>query len=167
MGCATAEYADLKEVKQQLLHKFRRICSKIIFRKLLIENDIFNSEWCIYEDNPLIFLYPFYVKSFMKADIVGYYYHEEHKSVTRGVMNPRFFDSMYTSEHGLKYGLQFCVNEEERNILKKKFTRLFYLNTARRLVERIPSKSWLIAGKTAKSCRNSKKIYDLEQISFF
>lgn len=165
MGCVTAEYTDEKEVKQQLLHNFGRICSKIIRRNLLIENDIFYPELCIYEDTPMVFLYPFYVKSFMKANVVGYYHHKEHESITRGGMNPRVFDRMYTAEYGLKYGLQLCVNEEERSILKEKFTRHFYLYNIGRFVDKIPSKNWLIAGKIAKSYRNFKKIYDLEQVS--
>ena len=163
MSCGSSEYSDKDEVKRILLQSFGRICSKVIRRKLLIENGLLYPEMCIYEDNPMVFLYPFYVKSFMKADMVGYYHHEEHESVTRSGISPRFFDRMYTAECGLKYGLQLCANEGERDRLKERFTRLYFLNTVRRFVDRIPNKNWLIAGKIAKEYRKRIKTYDLEK----
>lgn len=166
MGCSSAEYTEKNEVKKILLENFGRIWSKMIRRKLLLENGILYPEMCIYEDNPMVFLYPFYVKSFMKADVVGYYHHEEHESVTRSGISPRFFDRMYTAEHGLKYGLQLCANEKERDILRAKFTRLYFVNTARQFVDRVPSKNWLVAGKIAKQYRKLMKLYELESVSF-
>lgn len=165
MGCDSSEYTDEDEVKQLLLKNFGRICSKVIRRKLLLDNGLLYPEMCIYEDNGLGFLLPFYVKSFIKKDVIGYFHHEEYESVTRIVISPRFFDRMYTAEYGLKYGLELCANEKERDILRERFTRLYFLNTAGRFVDRVPSKNWLIAGKIAKEYRNLMKTYELDSVS--
>lgn len=164
MGCAVSEYTFEKEVKQQLLQNFGRIWSKIIRRNLLIENEILYPEMCIYEDNPMVFLYPFYVKSFMKTGVVGYYHHEEHESITRSEFNPRFFDRMYTAEYGLKYGLQLCANTEEKIILKEKFNRLYFINTAVSLVAKDPRRNFIIAAKVAKSYRKLIEAHGLDII---
>jgi len=164
MDCSSAEYREEGDVKQILLQNFGRIGTKMIRRKLLLENGLLYPEMCIYEDNPMVFLYPFYVKSFMKVDIVGYYHHEEYESVIRSGISPRFFDGMYTAEHGLKYGLQLCANEKERDILRRKFTRFYFFNTAGKFVDRVPSKHWLIAGKIAKEYRKLMNTYELGSV---
>tara|TARA_R110000851_G_scaffold135045_1_gene270423 strand:- start:11467 stop:12459 length:993 start_codon:yes stop_codon:yes gene_type:complete len=165
MGCNYSEYTEEKEVRSILIKSFGRISSKAIRRELIIENDLLYPENCIYEDNPLMLLYPFYVKSFLKTDAVGYYHHEEYESVTRSVISPRYFDRMYTAEYGLRYGLEQCRNDEERKILKERFTRLYVFNTVCPFIDRVPTKNWLIAGKVAKAYRNLKKTYKLEPVS--
>lgn len=162
MDCGSAEYTEKNDVKQILLQNFGRIWSKMIRRKLLLENGILYPEMCIYEDNPMVFLYPFYVKSFMKSDVVGYYHHEEHESVTRSGISPRFFDRMYTAEHGLKYGLELCRNAEERDVLKEKISKLYFINTAASIISRDPLKNFTKALKVARSYRELIKVYGLD-----
>ena len=121
-------YSKENNIKLILIENFGRIWSKIIRRELIIQNNIYYPEYCIYEDNPLVFIYPFFINSFYKSDIVGYYHHEEHNSITRSTPNNKFFDRLLTAEYGLKYALKIG-DKNDIDKLKEKFTRLFLINT--------------------------------------
>lgn len=108
-------------IKQILLKNFGSICTKMLRRELLLENKIYYPEFCLFEDNPLTFIYPFYINSFLKADQIGYIHHTEYESVTRTKLNHRYFDRKYTAIYGLKRGYQLAQNETQIKILQEKF----------------------------------------------
>lgn len=163
MGCGEGVYTDEELVKKLLLNNFGRIWSKVIRRGLLIDNDIYYPEFCIYEDNPLIFLYPFYVKSFKKCGVVGYYHQIEHESVTRAGISSRYYDRLHTAASGLNYGLQLCSDASERRILMEKFRNLYLINTVCMLIAADPIRNLLAAVNVANSYRELIAFFDYEE----
>ena len=163
MDCSAAKYSDESIVREILLTNFGRICSKVIRREMLIENDIFYPEFCIYEDNPLVFIYPFYVKSFLKVDMVAYYHHEEFESVTRMGVSPKYFDRMATADYGLRIGLDLCRSEFEKEVLFDKFRKLYFVNTSSKFFKPFTVPNFLIAARVGKRYRAASTKYNLNK----
>ena len=154
-------YADPCMVKEVLLNNFGRICTKIIRRKLILDNNILYPEYCIYEDNSLIFILPFYIKRFYKSDTVGYVHQEEHESVTRSEPGPRYFDRMYTATYGLNKGLNLTINRKEQQALYEKFITLFLVNTAKEFLRRLPAHGCIISLRIMRRYREVASDFDV------
>lgn len=126
-----------EEIRLRLAQNFGRIWSKVIRRDLILEHGMLYPERCLYEDNPLAFIYPFHVRSFLKTELAGYFHHEEHESITRNSsVNPRLFDRLITARQGLETGLRLATRPSETEALRQKFIRLFLLNTLTRIRNR-------------------------------
>lgn len=125
MNIESGSYTESTQVRNILLKRFGRLHSKIFKRKLLIDKNIFYPEYCYYEDNPLAFIYPFHVKSFLKTDVIGYIYQVDQPSITRGNQSPKKLDRLKTAEYGLKEGLTLASSSVETQQLMKEFTKVF------------------------------------------
>lgn len=148
-----------------LLKNFGRLSSKAFSRRLLIENNIFYPEYCFYEDNPMVFIYPFYIKNFYKSNITGYLQHLEHTSITRGNQSPKSLDRLKTAEYGLKKGLSLTSNITEINLLMKEFTKQYV--TSIELFKTIkPSKDWIMSWRILKQYRDIAKDMEIKTSPF-
>lgn len=72
MGLEAGEYTVTEDSRAELIYNFGRISSKAVRRKFLLDNNILYPEYCLYKDNPLGFVYPLLVQSFLKTEVVGY-----------------------------------------------------------------------------------------------
>ena len=132
---------------------FGRISSKIFHSRVFKNNKIRYPEYCIYEDNPLVFILPFYIKSLYKSELVLYSHHEEYDSVTRGtVVSPRYFDRMYTSIWGYEEGIRLTNNAEFLESMLDNLTRLYVMNTGG--ISKKPSKLWIEKARIIKQFRS-------------
>jgi glycosyltransferase involved in cell wall biosynthesis len=152
MGLAPGGYRDAGQIQSTLLVNFGRIFTKIISRRLILDNDIRYPEHCIYEDNALLFIYPFYVKSLYKSDLVGYIHCEDYESVTRSGFSTRYLDRMYTAVFGLSRA-QELAGPQELDLLKRKFLRLYLLSTARKMINRKSGVSWRLVARVMRQYR--------------
>ena len=163
MGIPSGQYSGSENVRKIVLENFGRGWTKHIRRDLILKNNIFYPEYCIYEDNALGFVYPFFIQKFYKSEIIGYVHQEEYESVTRSEASPRYFDRMQTALLGLKKGLDLA-DENEKTILYKKFVRLYLTNTTARFMTRLPSHGWLTACRVMKQFRYDVKKNDLVDV---
>lgn len=154
MDVSSGTYKE--NIKAILLDNFGRIWTKIIKRKIITDNNIYYPEQCDYDDNGVIFIYPFFIKTFHKSDIIAYEYNEDLESMTRSDINVRFYDRMYTAEFGLIKGVQLA-NKIETEKLKNKFTRLYLINTAGAVLTKSPIHEWLIAMRVMRQYRTVAK----------
>lgn len=169
MSLSAGEYIGKNKCHVLLLKDFGRISSKVFMRELIINKEIFYPEYCIYEDNPLIFVYPHFITSFLKTDIAGYIHHEEYESVTRTksgtrfIAGARFLDRLHTVAYGFKKGSQLTDNQEYIDIMKQHFIELYFTNTIGMLVSFYPNSNWLTMIKVMKQYRKVSKelkVYD-------
>lgn len=149
--------------RELLLSNFGRIWTKVINKEFLIRNAIFYPEYCIYEDNSLVFIYPFLTLSFMKSNTVAYSYITESPSVTRTNPNPRYFDRLYTSVYGFEKGKVLAVTSKEQDLLEDKFINLYLINTVGGLISIKPSIRWLSTHKVMKQFRVIDKELGVKQ----
>lgn len=160
MDISEGEYSS-SELTKALLKKFGRIWSKIFHSRVLKHNKIRYPEYCIYEDNPLIFILPFFIKTLYKSELVVYSHHEEHDSVTRATtVSPRYFDRMYTSVWGYEEGIQLTNNVESLEIMRDHFIRLYVINTGS--IGKKPSRLWIEKAKVIKKFRSDCNKLDLK-----
>ncbi|EGK13966.1 glycosyltransferase [Psychrobacter sanguinis] len=161
-------YTDEAQVRKIFLEGFGPLWSNVYKREMLIKNNIYYPEYCYYEDNPLAFIYPFFVKSLLKSDIVAYKYIEDNESIVRTKPNLRTLDRLYTAEYGLRQGLEHTINESEVDSLKEKFIKLYLINSVRIYLTKKPTKQWLTAWRIMKSYRmKAEKLsieYDIPRI---
>ena len=122
-----------------------------------MQNSIFYPECCIYEDNPLIFIYPFVTRNFLKSDTVSYLHNTDFPSVTRSNPNPKFFDRLHTAVYGFNKGRKLAKTSEEHSIIEKKFIALYLLNTVVGLSSLTPSKNWYATHMVMKEFRILEK----------
>ncbi len=135
MTCSVGEYVVDAKLRKKLLHHFGRLCTKVFRRQWLENNTIVYPEYCIYEDNALLFFCPLMVNKFYKSDVLGYIHHEDYPSVTRSDINWRYFDRMHTALAGLSKGMELA-SEDEKTILTEKFIRIYLISTLRKLTNR-------------------------------
>ncbi len=157
-------YIDSNQARLTLLKHPTTLPNKCVKRSLLIENKLFYPEYCFYEDNPIALLLPFYTKKFFKSDQVAYYYTIEHGSISHNDINDRYYDRLWTMEWGLGRALPLAVNEEEKNLVLKTFTRIYLINSIGRLMGRWPKPSWIIAMMIMKRYRKILKKHDFNNI---
>ena len=128
--------------------------------------DSYYPEYCLYEDNPLAFIYPFFVKSFLKSDVVGYSHHIEFESVTRSKPSLRTLDRLHTAVYGLKEGLRLAKSQAEIEILEKKFIEKYLLITTEQFSTKRPSKDWIVTWRMMKQYRIVAKGLDIKSSPF-
>lgn len=154
MNLPEGEYCSSDLTKYMLKSTgFGRISSKIFHSRVFKNNKIRYPEYCIYEDNPLVFILPFYIKSLYKSELVLYSHHEEYDSVTRGaVVSPRYFDRMYTSIWGYEEGIRLTNNAEFLESMLDNLTRLYVMNTGG--ISKKPGKLWIEKARIIKQFRS-------------
>jgi len=166
MSIEAGEYTDKEQMSVMLLNNFGRIWSKAIRRVFLLDNNIFYPEYCLYEDNPLAFIYPFLVKRFLKTEVVGYVHNTDFESITRSAPNLRTLDRLYTSIYGLEEGLKLAKSSKDINTLKSKFLVLYLINTVAKFTSKTPSKNWVTSWKVMKQYRKVAKNLDIDLSPF-
>lgn len=154
MDLMAGEYSITEENRVKLIENFGRISSKAIRRELIIENEVFYPEYCLYEDNPLRFIYPFFIKKFLKTDFVGYLHHLEFESITRSKINLRTFDRLQTAIYGIERGLKLTNNDAEIKVLERIFIEIYLQITTGLLLTKKPSKNWIITWRLMKNYRD-------------
>jgi len=165
MNIDSKSYIESTQIRSILLKRFGRLHSKIFKRTLLIDNNILYPEYCYYEDNPLVFIYPFYIKSFLKTDIIGYMYQLDYPSITRGSQSPKSLDRLKTAEYGLKKGLSLTSNITEIKLLMEEFTTQYV--TSIELFKTIkPSKDWIMSWRILKQYRDIAKDMEIKTSPF-
>lgn len=112
-------------------------------------------EFCIYEDNPLLFILPLCVKTFLKSDQCVYVHQEDHESVTRGKRSDRYFDRMRTAAWGYGVGRAVAKTPEVAELMKGHFIRLYLINTGQ--ITSRPSSCWLEKMRVMRQFRGDAK----------
>jgi len=166
MDLEEGEYTVNDEYRLKLLKKFGRICTKVIKRKFIIDNNILYPEYTLYEDNPLVLIYALVAKKFLKADTVGYIHHLDFESITRTKINPKSFDRLQTAVYGLERGLELANNDSEIKLLENMFIIKYLLVTTEKLLTKNPSKNWLITWRVMKQYRTVAKQLNIESSPF-
>ncbi|WP_373190716.1 glycosyltransferase family 2 protein [Halomonas sp.] len=126
---------------ERLFKNFGRIFSKIFHSRLFNRCNIRYPEFCIYEDNALLFILPHFVDRFVVSDICAYVHQEEYFSVTRGKQSDRYFDRMLTACWGYSFGAGMSQNITIKKAMDDKFVGLYLVNTGG--LSRVPSVKWL------------------------
>jgi len=161
MNVKAGEYIITEDCRAIFIDKFDRISSKAIRRNFLLENNIFYPEYCLYEDNPLTFIYPLLVNSFFKTDIVGYIHHKDFASITRSEPSLRTLDRLYTSVYGFTEASKLAKTTAQIDKLKVKFLTVYLMNTVGVYISIVPSKKWLITWRVMKEYRKLNKKLDI------
>lgn len=157
MDLTPGSYTDHYKNRELLLDNFGRIWTKVFKKNFLINNAIYYPEYCIYEDNPLSMMYPLLTKRFFKSEVTGYIHHEEYSSITRSKPNSRFFDRLYTAVYGFRKGIALVDNQDELEVLERKFINLYLIDTISSLISMKPSKNWLLTYRVMKQYRSVAK----------
>ena len=166
MGVAPGSYRDRREVPHILLSRFMSQTCKAFRRNFLIENQVYYPEYCYYEDIPLAFTLPLLVTSFLKTDIVGYLYHQEFASITRGKITLKSLDRLYTSICGLRESLAGAKTDIEIDIIKQRFIQLYLIDSAEMFFSVIPNKGWVTIWRIMSEYRRLAKQFDISLSPF-
>lgn len=155
MCLSFGEY-DEGDLTFTLLSRFGHICSKIFHRRVFVDNGIRYPEYCIYEDNPLQFILPFFIRSFYKSDCVAYFHHVDNDSITRGKKKgssaDRYFDRLLTTAWGYDQGLILSGGEKKYvNVMRYHYVRLCVFKS--RGLSKIPSAVWIEKARVMKKFR--------------
>lgn len=143
-----------EEARLHLLKKFGRICTKLFKRDFLISNCVRYPEYCIYEDNPLQFVIPFFAKSLLKCDDVVYIHHEDFASATRGPRSERYFDRLWTATYGYDFARSLVDSgpADLRRTIDSRFVRLYLINTIK--LSRFPGPTWIEKARVMRKFRD-------------
>lgn len=115
--------------KRSLILYSGRIFTKIIRRKIFIENEIRYPENVFYEDNQLAPILMMYVKSIAKVNEALYYYRVSNISTTRRINDYIFFDRLITSENLLNEFKRRGFYNKYKNEIEFRVTELFFINS--------------------------------------
>jgi glycosyltransferase involved in cell wall biosynthesis len=130
------------EVTISLLNKFGRIVSKIFHRNVFIHGNVRYPEFCFYEDNPLQFILPYFIRKMYKSDVMAYVHQEEYESITRGTRSDKYYDRMLTAVWGYETGKALAEhNAVYIEKMQEYFVRLYLFNTGK--LTKTPSKLWV------------------------
>ena len=166
MGVLAGSYRDRQEISSLLFSKFLSQTCKAFRRKFLIENQVRYPEYCYYEDIPLAFTLPLLVTSFLKTDIVGYLYHQDFASITRGEITPKSLDRLYTSTRGLREGLTLVKTDIEIYIIKQRFIQLYLIDSAEMFFSVMPNKGWVSIWRIMSEYRRLAKQFNISLTPF-
>ncbi|MDN3398526.1 glycosyltransferase family 2 protein [Psychrobacter sp. APC 3426] len=162
MNVAAGSYRDSHEVRQILLDSgFIYQTCKAFRREFLLDHHIHYPEYCYYEDIPLAFTLPFLVTSFLKTNIVGYLYHQEFDSITRGKTTQKSLDRLYTSVCGLMDGLAFAKTDAEVNVIKERFIQLYLIDSVEMYFSITPRKEWTTIWRIMSQYRRLAKQFSI------
>lgn len=141
------------EARLHLLERFGRICTKLIKRDLLVSNGVRYPEYCIYEDNPLQFIIPFFTDTLLKCDAVAYIHQEDFASVTRGPRSDRYFDRLWTATFGYNFARSLVASgpADLHRIIDARFVRLYLINTVK--LTRLPGPTWIEKARVMRKFR--------------
>ena len=167
MGVVAGSYRDRQEVTHILLSRFTRQTCKAFRRNFLIENQVCYPEYCYYEDIPLAFTLPLIVTSFLKTDIVGYLYHQEFASITRGKITLKSLDRLYTSICGLRESLAGAKTDIEIDIIKQRFIQLYLIDSSEMFFSLIPNKGWVTIWRIMSEYRRLAKQFNISISPFY
>ena len=164
VGVDEGSYSE-SVAKNILLDCFGRIVTKFFLRKLLVDNNLFFPSFCIYEDTPLTWIVPLYVRSFYKISVVGYLHHTEYTSITRGGLSARYFDRIYTNEWGLSQALERAGVHDKlypyKETVKCKFVQNYLVTTIGTLSTKLPSKNWILVLRVMRAYRSAARRNEL------
>lgn len=166
MGVVAGSYRDRQEVPHILFSRFMSQTCKAFRRKFLIENQVYYPEYCYYEDIPLAFTLPLLVTSFLKTDIVGYLYHQEFASITRGKITLKSLDRLYTSTCGLRESLTLAKTDMEIDIIKQRFIQLYLIDSAEMFFSVVPNKGWVTIWRIMSEYRRLAKQFNISLSPF-
>jgi len=166
MGVLAGSYRDRQEISSLLFSKFLSQTCKAFRRNFLIENQVHYPEYCYYEDIPMAFTLPLLVTSFLKTDIVGYLYHQEFASITRGKITLKSLDRLYTSTRGLKEGLALAKTDIEIDIIKQRFIQLYLIDSAEMFFSVMPNKGWVSIWRIMSEYRRLAKQFNISLTPF-
>ena len=166
MGVVAGSYINTQEIPHILLSRFMPQMCKTFRRKFLIENQVYYPEYCYYEDIPLAFTLPLLVTSFLKTDIVGYLYHQEFTSITRGEITLKSLDRLYTSICGLRESLALAKNDMEIDIIKQRFVQLYLIDSAEMFFSVMPNKGWVTIWRIMSEYRRLAKRFNISLSPF-
>ncbi len=166
MGVVAGSYINTQEIPHILLSRFMPQMCKTFRRNFLIENQVYYPEHCYYEDIPLAFTLPLLVTSFLKTDIVGYLYHQEFASITRGKITLKSLDRLYTSICGLRESLAFAKTDIEIDIIKQRFIQLYLIDSAEMFFSVIPNKGWVTIWRIMSEYRRLAKQFNISLSPF-
>ena len=161
MGVIAGSYRDKHEVRQVLLDGFIHQSCKAFRRQFLVDHQIYYPEYCYYEDIPLTFTLPFLVKSFLKTDIVGYLYHQDFDSITRGQISLKYFDRLHTSVAGLSEGLELAKTQADIISIKEHFVKLYLIDSAEMFFSITPNKEWKTIWQIMSQYRSLAKQFNI------
>lgn len=167
MGVLAGSYRDRQEISSLLFSKFLSQTCKAFRRNFLIENQVHYPEYCYYEDIPLAFTLPLLVTSFLKTDIVGYRYHQEFASITRGEITLKSLDRLYTSTRGLREGLTLAKTDIEIDIIKQRFIQLYLIDSAEMFFSVMPNKGWVSIWRIMSEYRRLAKQFNISLTPLF
>ncbi|OXL20538.1 glycosyltransferase family 2 protein [Psychrobacter sp. DAB_AL32B] len=161
IGVVAGRYINTQEIPHILLSRFMPQMCKAFRRNFLIKNQVRYPDYCYYEDIPLAFTVPLLVTSFLKTDIVGYLYHQEFASITRGEISLKSLDRLYTSTCGLKESLVLAKTDMEINIVKQRFVQLYLIDSAEMFFSVMPNKGWITIWRIMSEYRRLAKQFNI------
>jgi glycosyltransferase involved in cell wall biosynthesis len=141
MGLAEGEH----EVKDpaSLVRRWGRIWTKMLCRRWLLEHGIRYPECTLFEDNFLLFVFPFVTVRFFKSNQVAYFHTEDSGYTTETLAYPpRYFDRIATATAGLNAALRRQTSAEAREAAVQRFVDLYAIRTVN--VSRRPDRTWLL-----------------------
>ena len=157
---------DPARIRIMLLENFGRICSKMLRRQMLLDNDVTYPEFCLYEDNPLTFILPFCIRKFLKSPIPGYVHNKEHASITRSTVSPRYFDRMQTAKIGHLRAAPLAQTDRERELLDEKFIQLYLVNTSKGIKKKCFPNGWFYILRLMRQYRHTAAILGISKYPF-
>jgi hypothetical protein len=125
-------------LRAKLIARFGEICCKLIKRDILIDNDLLYPERIFYEDNPIIVSLACLAATILKVPVVAYHHHQEHPSIMRGPITPRYLDRLITATMIIDFIGSQQLDEVVELAAVQEFDRLFYGTTVGSLMGRDP-----------------------------
>jgi glycosyltransferase involved in cell wall biosynthesis len=126
------------ETRSALIDRFGRVCTKAFSQDFIRRAKFSYPEFCVYEDNALVVVLPFFVRSFFKSTLSGYTHHTDSNSVTRvrNFISLRYYDRLETAILGLDAARSLSPTPAEIAILLKKFRSTFLVSTINHIFDR-------------------------------
>lgn len=158
LPCEEGEYEG-KIAKHIAFNHIGIALNKHIKKEFLIKNKLFYPEYCIYEDSAMYVLYPIYIEKFYKSKILAYKQYDFPDSASR-YRDFKYYDRLWTNKWSFEKAWKLLENEEDKNVVLKKFTRLFLINSIH--PNKIPDKSWILSARIMKFYRQILNQFDIK-----
>lgn len=152
-------YTVNEEVILKIVENFGRIWTKVFNKRVFDENSLRYPEFCIYEDNTLLFVLPLCVKKFIKSNASCYKYNMDSTSITRGPRGLRYYDRIRTAKLGFESSVSKVDDTKILAILKKHLIRLYLINTGE--ISRSPSREWVDKIRIMRHFKEDIKSYNM------
>jgi len=145
-------YTVNENIHEKLVDQFGRIFSKIFHRRIFNDPKVRYPEYCIYEDNALLFILPSRIQRFVKSEECCYFHDQTYDSITRGKRTDRYFDRMITACWGFSMSLEIENKPNLRDLMQNKFLELYLIRTG--IITRTPSLLWFEKLRVMKQFRD-------------